>query len=206
MLKFHEYLAKRDGISLEEAARRSLARVWNLAQPGKVMALITAFVSGMPHENNVGRNMALASDIRKAKFGYSPLYGYWPYDETDPITGEKTGKKEKIKEDSLLVSAPDKILNNQFKFIVLSWIQKYQQEAAVIKYADSDIAYLLTASGTEKKLGTWSINKLAEIYSQMKHGPNAVNRTFVFEAADNHSWAVKLGMQQMEKELKNEQG
>ena len=32
-MKFHEYLARRDGIPLEEAARRSLARAWELARP-----------------------------------------------------------------------------------------------------------------------------------------------------------------------------
>ena len=60
MFKFHEYLARRDGISLEEAARRSLARTWELAQPGKVMVLITAFVQGLPYEKNAARNAVLA--------------------------------------------------------------------------------------------------------------------------------------------------
>ena len=75
MLRFHEYLAQRDRISLDEAARRSLARTWELAQSGKVMVLITAFVQGLSHEKNAARNAVLASDIRDAKFGYTPLYG-----------------------------------------------------------------------------------------------------------------------------------
>ena len=128
-LKLHEYVAKRDGIPVDEAARRSLARTWELAQSGKVMSLITAFVRGLPYEQNAGRNMALAKDVRDAKFGYTPLYGYWTYDESDPGTGEKTGRKEKIKEDTLLVSVPDRMPNDDFRSTVLAWVKRYQQEA-----------------------------------------------------------------------------
>ena len=191
MLKFHEYLARRDGISLEEAARRSLARAWELAQTGKVMALITAFVQAVSYENNVARNQALLHDIRNAKFGYTPLYGFWTY--------ESAGQKEKIREDSFLVSASEKIPNKEFQSIILEWIHRYQQESAVVKYVDADIAYLLADDGMEKQLGTWSINRLAEIYSQMKYGANADKRTFVFEAADNHSWSARLAIQTMGK-------
>jgi hypothetical protein len=196
-LKFHEYLAKRDKISLEEAARKSLARTWELAKTGKVMALITAFVTNVSYEQNIGRNQALSKDIRDAKFGYTPLYGYWSYDVIDSNTGAETGQKEKVREDSFLVSASEKMPNKEFKSIILSWVQRYQQESAVIKYVDSDMAYLLAADGTEKQLGTWSINRLADVYSQMKHG-NA-NRIFVFEAADNHSWSARLAIQTMER-------
>jgi hypothetical protein len=192
-MKFHEYLAKRDGISLKEAARRSLARSWELAQTGKVMALITAFIQGSAYKQNIARNSMLASNIREAKFGYTPLYSYWLYEETDPKTSVVT--KKKVQEDSFLVSAPVLIPNKEFRTIVLSWIQKYHQEAAVIKYADTDIANLLMANGTESQLGHWSVNRLAEIYSQMKHGVNTPARSFVFEAADDHSWSTKLAIQ-----------
>ena len=116
-MKFHEYLAWRDGISLEEAARRSLARTWELAQTGKVMVLITAFVQGLSHEKNAARNAVLASDIRDAKFGYTPLYGYWAYDEADPETGVTS--KMKAREDTFLVSAPERIANGELRSIVL---------------------------------------------------------------------------------------
>ena len=135
------------------------------------MSLITAFVRGLPYEQNAGRNMALAKDVRDAKFGYTPLYGYWTYDESDPGTGEKTGRKEKIKEDTLLVSVPDRMPNDDFRSTVLAWVKRYQQEAAVAKYADADVGYLLAANGTESRLGRWSINRLAEIYSQMRWEP-----------------------------------
>ena len=36
-LKYHEYLAQRHGISLEEAARRSLTNAWRLAETDKVL-------------------------------------------------------------------------------------------------------------------------------------------------------------------------
>ncbi len=192
MFKFHEYLARRDGISLEEAARRSLARTWELAQTGKVMVLITAFVQGLPYEKNAARNAVLASTIRDAKFGYTPLYGFWAYDAADPETGLRT--KKKAREDTLLVSAPERIPNGELRSIVLSWITKFQQEAAVVKYADSDIANLLIANGEETPLGKWSINRLASIYSQMRAGADTASRMFVFESADDHSWSARLAI------------
>jgi hypothetical protein len=201
-MKFHEYLAKRDGISLEEAARRSLARTWELAQGEKVMVLITAFDPQFTYEKNVARNTNLMTDIINAKFGFTPLYGYWPYENIDPKTGEKV--RTQTREDSFLVSAPEKMPNATLKAIVLGWIQKYQQEAAVIKYIDSDIAYSLHADGTESQLGKWSINRLADMYSQMKYGANAANRSFVFEAADKFSWSTKLAIHAMEKEEEKE--
>ena len=198
MFKFHEYLARRDGISLDEAARRSLARTWELAQTGKVMVLITAFVQGLSHEKNAARNAVLASDIRDAKFGYTPLYGYWAYDESDPETGITS--KMKAREDTLLVSAPEKLQNGELRSIVLGWLRRFNQEAAVVKFADADIAYLLLANGEEKPLGRWAINRLASIYSQMRGGGDRASKMFVFEAADDFSWSAQLAMNAMDKE------
>lgn len=198
MLRFHEYLAWRDGISLEEAARRSLARTWELAQTGKVMVLITAFVQGLSHEKNAARNAVLANDIREARFGYTPLYGFWAYHEADPETG--VSSKKKAREDTFLVSAPERISNAALRSTVLGWIQKFHQEAAVVKYADSEIAYLLVANGEEKPLDKWSINRLASIYNQMRGGGDRPSRTFVFEAADDHSWSAQLAINAMDEE------
>ncbi|CAN5535134.1 hypothetical protein BH11PLA2_BH11PLA2_16140 [soil metagenome] len=198
MLKFHEYLAHRDGITLDEAARRSLARTWELAKTGKVMVLITGFVQGLPHDKNVARNAVLARTIRDAGFGYTPLYGYWAYDEADPETGAVL--KRKAREDTFLVSAPARISNSELKSIVLKWIRDYRQEAAVVKYADSEIAHLLVANGTEVPLGKWSINRLSSIYSQMRGGDDKSYRAFVFEAADDHSWSTQLAIEAMSDE------
>ncbi len=198
MFRFHEYLARRDGISLDEAARRSLARTWELAQTGKVMVLITAFVQGLSRDKNAARNAVLASDIREARFGYTPLYGFWAYDEADPETGVTS--KKKAREDTFLVSAPERISNAELRSTVLGWVQKFHQEAAVVKYADSEIAYLLVANGEEKPLGRWSINRLASIYSQMRGGGDRPSRTFVFEAADDHSWSAQLAINTMDTE------
>ena len=108
-------------------------------------------------------------------------------------------RKTVRREDTLLVSASDKIPNKGLRSIVLGWLQKYQQQAAVVKYADSDVAYLLAADASEKPLGKWSVDRLADTYSQMRWGPGG--RTFVFEAADEHSWSARLAISTMEKEL-----
>ena len=198
MFKFHEYLARRDGISLEEAARRSLARTWELAQTGKVMVLITAFVQGLSPDKNAARNGVLASSIRDARFGYTPLYGYWAYETQDPETGVTA--KKKAREDTFLVSAPSRIPNAELRSIVLGWLESCNQAAAVVKYGDSEIAYLLVANGEETQLGKWSINHLASIYSQMRGRGDKPRRTFVFEAADDHSWSARLAMNAMGEE------
>ena len=62
----------------------------------------------------------------------------------------------------------------------------------MVKYGDADIAYLLVANGEETQLGKWSINRLASIYSQMRGEGDRPSRTFVFEAADDHSWSARL--------------
>lgn len=104
------------------------------------------------------------------------------------------------REDTFLVSAPEKLSNGELRTTVLDWIRKFHQEAAVVKYADSDIAYLLVANGEEKPLGKWSINRLATIYSQMRGGGDRPSRTFVFEAADDHSWSTRLAINTMDEE------
>ena len=126
------------------------------------------------------------------------MYGFWAYDEADPETGVKT--KKKAREDTLLVSAPARIPNGELRSIVLAWLQTFKQEAAVVKYADSDIANLLIANGEETPLGKWSINRLASIYSQMRAGADTPSRMFVFEAADDHSWSAQLAMNSMDTE------
>ncbi|MGL4423260.1 MAG: hypothetical protein ACRCZF_21540 [Gemmataceae bacterium] len=162
------------------------------------MVLITAFVRGLPHEKNAARNAALAGTIRDAGFGYTPLFGYWAYEEVDPDNGVMTSYK--AREDTFLVSAPSRMPNRELKSIVLKWIQKSRQEAAVVKYADSEIAHLLIANGTETPLGKWSINRLSSIYSQMRGAGDKPSRTFVFEAADDHSWSSRLAVDAMESE------
>lgn len=152
-------------------------------------------MQALSHEKNAARNAVLASDIRDAKFGYTPLYGYWAYDEADPETGVTS--KKKAREDTFLVSAPERLPNGELRSIVLGWLRRFNQEAAVVKYADTDIAYLLVANGEENPLGKWSINRLATIYSQMRGGGDRPSRTFVFEAADEHSWSAQLAIDAM---------
>ena len=140
----------------------------------------------------------LAGNIRDTGFGYVPLFGFWAYEQPDPETGVTS--KKKAREDTFLASAPERIPNGELRSIVLGWILKFQQEAAVVKYGDSDIANLLITNGEETPLGKWSINRLASIYSQMRAGADTPSRMFVFEAADDHSWSAQLAMNAMDME------
>jgi hypothetical protein len=191
---FHEYLAKRDRLSLEEAARRSLSRTWELAQSGKVLGLITAFRGENPHQVNLARNQQLAQDLRRFGFGYIPAVGTSVEKVRDPNTGQETGEKRRVEEQTFLVSFPDTLPDSRLQEVMLSLVQKYGQEAAIIKYADFPDAFLLRSDGTQISLGAWSKDRLAQFYTRMKYGADAPNRSFTFEHADDATISTKMAM------------
>jgi hypothetical protein len=194
VLNFYEYLAKRDRISLEEAARRSLARTWQLAQSGKVLGLITAFRGENPYPVNLARNQQLAQDLRRFGFGYIPVVGTSVENVRDPRTGQENGEKRRVEEQTFLVSFPDTMPDHQLADLMLSLIQKYGQEAAIIKYGDFPDAFLLRNDGTQISLGKWSKDRLAQFYTRMKYGADAPNRSFTFEYADDATLSTRMAM------------
>lgn len=189
-MKFHEYIAKRDGITLEAAARRSLSRTWELAQAGKVLALITASRGEYSADINAGKNQALLNDLRNLGFGYIPLTG-GTWENVRDSNGIETGEKRKVLEDSFLVSIPENMPNEQLHKIIIDLLSKYQQESAVVKYGDSDHAFLVKQDG-QSDIGVWTKDKMAEFFSQMKYG--ADDRSFAFEYADDLTRSTKMAM------------
>jgi hypothetical protein len=199
VLKFHEYLSKRDGISLDEAARRSLARAWQLSQTGHTLALISASRSENPHQVNLARTQQLANDLRQLRFGFTPVHGGTIENVRDPKTGHETGEKQKVLEDSFLVSIPADVPPKMVKQRIIALLMSYQQESAVVKYADSDHAFLLTSSGAETNIGRWSKDNMSQFFTQMKYGANAQNRSFAFEYADDLTRSTQMAIQVFER-------
>jgi hypothetical protein len=194
VVSFYEYLAQKNRISLEEAARRSLARTWQLAQTGKVIALITAFRGENTYQANLARNQQLAQDLRRFGFGFIPMVGTSVENVRDPKTGQETGDKQRVEEQSFLVSFPDTMPDNRLQDLMLSLVQKYGQEAAIVKYGDFDDAFLLRSDGNQISLGKWSKDRLAQFYTRMKYGADAQNRSFTFEHADDTTLSTKMAM------------
>lgn len=197
-MKFYEYIAKRDGLSLEEAAKRSLARTWELAETGKVLILISASRGENSEEINAVRNEQLKQDIRREKFGYIPVFGAYTEKIRDE-NGNETGETRKVLENSFLVSANFDISNENLYKIVFGWIVKYNQEAAIIKYKDSPNAFLIDRSGGQIDLGIWNKDKMAQHFTQMKYGADAKNRIFNFEHADDDSQTTQMAIHYFKK-------
>ena len=192
-------MAKRDGIPIEEAARRSLARTWELAQTGKVLVLMSASRRENEPQVNAAKNQALASDLRQLRFGYIPVTGGTWENVRDPTTGGETGEKRKVVEDTFLISVPDHMPNEQLHQAIVGLVRKYQQESAIIKYGDSDRAFLVYPDGHQVDLGVWTKDKMAEYFTQMKYGADAANRRFAFEYADDHTMSTRMAMHYFEK-------
>lgn len=146
--------------------------------------MITAFRGENPYEINLARYQQLAQDLRRFGFGFNPVVGVYVEKVRDPKTGQETGETLRVEEQTFLVSFPDTITNNRLSDLMLSLVQKYGQEAAVIKYGDFDDAFLLRNDGTQISFGKWNKNRLAQFYSGMRYGADARNRSFTFEYAD----------------------
>ena len=99
-----------------------------------------------------------------------------------------------MEETAFLVSMPDDIPRARVRNLVLSPVQKYGQEAAVVKYGDSEDAFLLRNDGSQVSLGKWSKDRLAGFFVSMKYGADAPNCSFTFEYADDLTRTTQMAM------------
>ena len=77
---------------------------------------------------------------------------------------------------------------------VISLLGKYQQEAALVKYAGSDTASLLYPNGQTVEVGRWQGDPklMATYYTRMRKGP--ADRQFAFEAAGDDSNMTRMAV------------
>jgi hypothetical protein len=164
-----------------------LSRVWQYwSNPERVAALLTAFRGNFDLEENLRRNRALAADVRNLGYGFVFVDGYW-------IENQGTDLERKVKEDTLLITAPaDKF--EKFERQMIQLARQYNQEAVLIKSADgsSRVQYV---DGDSIDLGSIRPDGMGEIYTQLKRTAKGqpIGRTFTFEdVREDIGWLQRL--------------
>ena len=201
--RYVRYRAAMDKVSFAEAARSSLAHMYDIAnRMDTSLAIITAFRHENVRDGSQGVNRALNQkllfDIRELGYGVIPVAGGFKEDVLDS-QGNPTGEKVKVEEDSFLINAGNRAVDiNKFRKDVLNLVQKYNQDSALVKYAGEDEARLLNKNGTETIVGKWTPTQLATYYTRMVKGPP--NREFTFEAAGDFSVMTQTAMHIFERD------
>jgi hypothetical protein len=199
--RYIKYRAAMEKVSLIEASRSSLAHMYDIANRIDTnLAIITAFRhenidSNRSQSSNRVLNQKLLADIRGLGYGSIPVAGGFKEDVLDDV-GKPTGEKVRVEEDSFLINAG---IRPTFREDILSLVQKYNQDAAIVKYAGDDLAKLLQKDGSELVMGKWNHSKLAMYYTRMVKGPS--NREFTFEAAGDLSVMTQTAIYIFERNL-----
>ena len=188
--RYLEYKAQQDGVGLEEAASRSLGRLFaQVSGSPNTLVIITAFRGENTLAVNRARNAQLSSELRGLGWGFTPVLG--GFVETTP-DGTEQPQQRRVHEESFFVNASGDA--RQVTARVISLLGKYQQEAALVKYAGSDTASLLYPNGQTVEVGRWQGDPklMATYYSRMRKGP--ASRQFAFEAAGDDSNITRMAV------------
>jgi hypothetical protein len=190
IVRYVEYMAAQQGISLDEAASRSLGRLFHqVEQSNNPLVIITAFRSERTLIANRSLNRLLAADIRSLGWGYTPVLGGF-LEKTQDAQGQQ--QEVRVHEESIFVNAAGN--NQEVVRSVVGLLNKYQQEAALLKLPGNDQTLMLAANGDLSPVGVWNADPqlMATYYTRMRKGPS--NRQFTFEATGDDSmmtrWAV----------------
>lgn len=165
MKTFNDYTPE----NLEES---TLSRVYTMANdPNRVFAILTAYRGTLSAKENEARNRQLQSQVRKSGYGFFKVDGHW-------IENEGTPEELEVAEKSFFVSAPKNEDENAFKAFTVKVLKQYDQDAAVIKLGDNNVALVDKSGKVFAQIGKFNINKVATMYSKLRNG-----KTFVFESA-----------------------
>lgn len=211
--RYAEFIAAREGCSLEEAARRSLSRIFRMFTDEKRnAAIITAFRGEYGLAENRQRNRQLMSDVRSLGFGFVPVIGGW----IEHVAG---GPDRTVEEESLVVSgpvveavyadapveAPAATAAEQFKTNMHRLIRKYDQDGVLLKLAGSTDAIILNNDGSSFTLGPWRLNSAAQYYTKMRRGGQRGKKMeFAFECAGAENMATRQAVQKFFEERAKE--
>lgn len=111
------------------------------------LAFISAYRQKNPARLNVLRDRELAKDITEAGYKYLHARG-------QAIETKSNGDKAVVKEKSFLVVA-GAATEEGFKDYVVHWLNKYEQEYALVKFRNSDVAWKVYPTGNQFKFGSW---------------------------------------------------
>ena len=190
--RYVAYLANKNNETLEEAARRSLARIWQQMSDGLNHAIMTAFRGENTLSQNRNRNMSLMADMRDLGWGFTLVAGGFR-EKVQDAEGNPTGEERDVDEESFFITGGDDV--ETFKKQLLSLARKYNQDAVIVKYHDDPVAHMLDDDGTSEPLGQWKKDDLAQYYTKMLKGPE--NRKFTFEAAGDMSRSTLMAIDAM---------
>ena len=187
--RYVEYKAEQDKVPFNEAARRSLARVFDLITnyPDSPFVILTAFRGEKTLVANRAANRLMENDLRELGWGYIPVLGGYVEKVRDE-DGNETGETKKIDSEESYFC----VGNGDIKKDVLNLLAKYQQEAAIIRPAGSPDAILISANGSETVVGKFTPNQLADYFTKMRKGPPG--RQFSFEAAGDSSRTTQMAV------------
>jgi hypothetical protein len=114
------------------------------------LALISSSRKDRPQRLNASRHTELEHDIQKVNgWQYVPIKGL------SVESNEKTGMKMPVLEDSFLVMAGASTTNSFLEYIV-HWLNKYEQEYAIVRFPNEDTAWKVVPSGNRFIYGSWS--------------------------------------------------
>lgn len=183
LARYLEYKAHSDGIDIEEAARRSIGRLFSQLEKGnEAYVIISAFRGTNSLAANRRANMALANDIRGLGWGFTPVLGGFVETSPDP---QGQPQERRVHEESYFVAASGD--PTSVKRGIVGLLHRYQQEAALLKLPGDDQALFINQAGATNPVGQWKADPklMAIYYTRMRHG--APNRQFTFEAAGDGS-------------------
>lgn len=192
--RFIQMKANEWNVSLSEAAERSMARLYGqIADNDKIVIILTAFRHENDLKTNRRLNVSLGSDLRSLGWGFTPVIGGF-------VEKGEDGKDVHVQEESLFVNATGD--SGHVIATVHKLLQKYEQQAALVKLPDDPIAVLLWDDGHTTPAGKWRADphQMAQYYTQMRNGP--VGRQFKFEAAGDDSVMTRMAVENFFKSRK----
>lgn len=133
MMKFREFLSAQD-------ASGSIS---------PHLALISANRSDRPSRLNRSRYQELENDIKKINgWQYVPIEGF------SVENNEKTGMNMPVQEKSFLVMAGATTTRSFLEYVV-QWLNKYEQEYAIVRFSNEDTAWKVLPTGNRFIYGSW---------------------------------------------------
>lgn len=125
--------------------------------------------------DNRARNKKLATEIRRAGYGFTKVKGSYP---------EKiNGKDVRVDEESFFITDNNTNAKEHLKDLAIRLGRKYNQDSVLFKEQDGDAVLLGTNTtgypglGKEERLGKWHTNKVSDYFTKLKNG-----KKFIFEA------------------------
>lgn len=113
------------------------------------LALISASRGDRPARLNRARYQELEHDIQKVN-GWQ----YVPVEGVAVENNEKTGMKMPVQEKSFLVMAGATTTRSFLEYVV-QWLNKYEQEYAIVRFSNEDTAWKVLPTGNRFIYGSW---------------------------------------------------